>query len=265
PALLSNIGIGNVHVDPGPTAGTFDVTFQGATLGNKKMTLLQASTLIARNEVQVLTINGAIGGSLRLAYDVDANGQSNGTIAANERTAVCPGTVPNPCIQSTGGDDSAAIEAALVALPGIGKNGGNDNVTVARSGSSYTIAFVNGLRRSNVPALQLWDTDTLTAQDSDETVRLVDATGGTYTLTFAADLVPLHLTAAANNAGGTLPIGDYFYSVTGITASGESSASNEASATLAANGQVVLLWIGSTKFTKYRVYRRTIDGQPNGF
>jgi len=111
-----------------PTTGYNYVTFTGA-LGDAVVPTLVASTLTPRDTVQVLTVKGALGGSLKLGFDANSDGQ----VSASETTSA---------ITLTGGDDSAAITTALDQIPGL-----SGNVAVAQSGDSYTIGFVSGLAR----------------------------------------------------------------------------------------------------------------------
>ena len=87
---------------------------------------------------------------------------------------------------------------------------------------------------------------------------VVDATTGTYTLTYAFPVMPSVLTAT-QATGGTLSAGTHFYKVTALTAAGESLASNLASAVTADGGAVDLTWLGIAGATGYRIYRGTSE------
>src|SRR5260370_38912187 len=79
---------------------------------------------------------------------------------------------------------AADIESALNLLPGIG-NGG---VVVSRSGESYTIAFIgSSFAGKNIKPIAIVDTSGLTVQDTVQSGQLIDATGGTFTLTLHAN------------------------------------------------------------------------------
>lgn len=76
--------------------------------------------------------------------------------------------------------------------------------------------------------------------------------------------VPTNLTAAAVGAGGTFAAGTYFWEVTATTALGETTVSNEASATLVLNGSANLAWNAPNNVvTGYRLYRGTATGVEN--
>src|SRR5919202_5233159 len=111
----------------------------------------------------------------------------------------------------------------------------------------------------------MFDRTTLTAVNDVQRLQILDATGGTYTLTFTANLAPSNVVAAVvappGPPVGTLPIGTYFYKVTAITAKGETVASPEVSADVTvANSAVHLTWTGVFGATGYRVYRGTTSG-----
>jgi len=190
--LLPNIGGTNVDV---AAAGTrqFDVTFQNG-LGHRPIQALVATTVTPRSEVQRLEIAGATGGSFKLGYDADNS------------SVIDPGEQTGAIVFNPAADISATIEAALVLLPGIGVDGaGNDNVTVAKSGDDYTIGFVGNLARINFKPFSVTDSTTLAVQNTKQSLQLLDASGGTYTLTFrfgghTGTTGPLPSTAPANTA-----------------------------------------------------------------
>lgn len=75
---------------------------------------------------------------------------------------------------------------------------------------------------------------------------------------------PGALTAAAVAAGGTFPAGTYFWEVTATTALGETTVSNEASATLVLNGSANLTWVlPQGRITAIKVYRGTASNAEN--
>jgi len=103
-----------------------------------------------------------------------------------------------------------------------------------------------------------------TAVDAvDATQQLtVDATGGTFSLTYAPQ--PLQLTAQVGARNLSLTPGTYFYLVTANLAGGESLPSPETFATVGRNGlngSVVLSWFPVPGATGYNVYRGTVAGQ----
>jgi len=70
---------------------------------------------------------------------------------------------------------------------------------------------------------------------------------------------PSHVSATAGS-GGSLAAGTYFYVVTAVSASGESVASDEVSATLGSTGTITVSWSAVTGATGYRVYRGASAG-----
>jgi len=89
----------------------------------------------------------------------------------------------------------------------------------------------------------------------------VDATGGTYTLTYAPR--PLGLTAAQSAGFGSLAAGTYYYEVTAITALGQTAASPETFASVGPGAGVDLSWSPVPFATGYKVYRGTAPGAEN--
>lgn len=72
---------------------------------------------------------------------------------------------------------------------------------------------------------------------------------------------PTGLTATDGGTGGTLAAGTYFYEVTALDgAGGETTASSEASVTVAVNHKINLAWTAVTNATGYNVYRSTTTG-----
>lgn len=71
---------------------------------------------------------------------------------------------------------------------------------------------------------------------------------------------PKNLVAADGGAGGTLAPGTYYYKVTALDgAGGETTASNEASVTIAANHKVTLTWNVVPNAVYYNIYRGTVS------
>jgi hypothetical protein len=67
---------------------------------------------------------------------------------------------------------------------------------------------------------------------------------------------PPYLTATVRT-GGSLPAGTYYYAVTALTPTGETTVSSVQSATVAAGATVKLSWGGPVGATAYRIYRGT--------
>ena len=75
---------------------------------------------------------------------------------------------------------------------------------------------------------------------------------------------PTGLNAAPVVGGGTFAAGTYFWKVTGTDAQGETTGSNEASATIALNGSANLTWNAlPAGTTGVKVYRGTVAGAEN--
>ena len=185
----------------------------------------------------------------------------------------------------------SAVASALEGLSLIGAG----NVDVQQSGGLYRIHFENGMGGAPI-ALLATDPTNLTSGAGEEDVLnvsdtgataddaalltstsltgldmpgpnttqelVVDATAGTYTLTYQYAVNPTNLTAS-QATGGTLHAGTHYYVVTGISSAGESLASNEASAVTAESGAVSLTWIAMPGATDYKIYRGSAQGQEN--
>ena len=207
------------------------------------------------NEVQTVTVSGAVSGTYTLTY--------NGT--------------PSTAIHFNN-DNLASTVATLV---------GAGSVSVSPSGNVYTITFDgSGVAGTNVKPLNP-GTNSLGAQNEIQTITLLNATGGTFTLTTsngtttstatgiaynsALDSTAMPtLPSAAQASGGTLAAGTYYYMVTAITAAGEGVASAEVHAsTDATHGTISLSWTApaspSSPVTDYRIYRGVSAGAENVF
>ena len=73
-------------------------------------------------------------------------------------------------------------------------------------------------------------------------------------------IAPTGVTATPVASGGTFSAGTYYWVVTARTASGETLASAEVSATLVTNGSATLTWNIQGEASSYRVYRATVSG-----
>ena len=87
-----------------------------------------------------------------------------------------------------------------------------------------------------------------------ETVAL-NATAGSFTLSYKSSPVPQSPVATATTGSGTLAAGTYYYKVTAIMPDGETLPSVEVSATLASAGKIALSWQAVTGALSYKVYR----------
>lgn len=75
---------------------------------------------------------------------------------------------------------------------------------------------------------------------------------------------PFALAATPVVGGGTFAAGNYFWEVTAITALGETTVSNEATAAIALNGSATLTWsLPAGPVTGVKVYRGTAAGAEN--
>jgi len=68
-------------------------------------------------------------------------------------------------------------------------------------------------------------------------------------------LAPPPFLSAASSSGGSLPVGTYYYGVTALTPTGETTVSPVHAYTVAAGGKVTLQWSGPVGATGYRIYR----------
>ena len=104
-----------------------------------------------------------------------------------------------------------------------------------------------------------------TAVDPVDAIQIltVDATGGSYTITYAPR--PLNVIASQNRTTSLtgLAAGSYYYVVTAMTALGETLASPEAYATVGAGGRVDLSWYPVPGATSYTIYRGTTPSGEN--
>lgn len=128
---LSNVGAGNVTVNWDQQRGRYDIQFTGILKNTDIPTLVLTTPEIEEtvagiagttSEVQTLSLGGAASGSYTLSY----GGGTTAPIAA--------------------GASAADVQTAIETLPGLG-----GNVTVAASGSDYTITFANTM--GNVASL----------------------------------------------------------------------------------------------------------------
>src|SRR5262249_34984046 len=103
------------------------------------------------------------------------------------------------------GDLSLGIQGALPALTGIG---GGD-VVVSRGGDSYTGAFLGAKAGLNAQPIPGVPPPLFTPPHTKQSLQLLDATGGTYTLTVhvngtAKTTGPLKFNAPANTGAGNV-------------------------------------------------------------
>ncbi|HET7129920.1 MAG TPA: hypothetical protein VFJ93_12675, partial [Gaiellaceae bacterium] len=225
-----------------------------------------------------------------------------GTVGAGVTTFLDTGAAGTPAalptvgvVQSTtvnAADGAGTIQSKLQSLSLIGPG----NVLVEKAGGTYRIHFVNGaggtaiaLLGTDPTALQsgagvvdhLNIVDTARTDDSSALLTstsltglslpaaneiqqlVVDATTGSYTLTYFFPVTPTAL-GAVQATGGTLTAGTHFYRVTAFTDAGESLASNLASAVTADGGAVDLSWTGIAGAHHYRIYRGTSEAMDDG-
>jgi hypothetical protein len=101
----------------------------------------------------------------------------------------------------------------------------------------------------------------VTTIGSGSTVTFTD-TGGAGTsgappvVNTAAILAPVGLSPSASGSGGVLPAGTDYWVITALTANGETTRSNEVTATLSGTtSSNVLTWTADSGATGYRIYR----------
>ena len=248
----------NVTVTGADTVGGKLLTITFATTGDKAQ--LQPTTttaFVGVNELQTVTVAGAVGGTFKLTY----NGTPSGDIQFD-------------------GSNLASVIGSLV--------GGTVTVTGPVS-NTFTVEFSGGtgVAASNVKPLNPGALS-LTAQNEVQFVQVLNATGGTFTLTTStttngtatsstatgitynsvidASARPNSPTATAA-AGGSLAAGDYYYVITALTAAGEGLASAEVHATADATHKTInLSWSTVAGATGgYRIYRGSIAGGESAY
>jgi hypothetical protein len=75
---------------------------------------------------------------------------------------------------------------------------------------------------------------------------------------------PSTLAASPNVGGGTFAAATYFWKITGVNGRGETTASNEATTAVAANGTATLTWAAlPSGTTGVKVYRGTVTNTEN--
>ena len=74
---------------------------------------------------------------------------------------------------------------------------------------------------------------------------------------------PTNLAAVPNASGGTFAPAAYYWKITAFNANGETTVSNEATATVVSNGTATLTWSQVTNATGYKVYRGTSSNGEN--
>lgn len=79
----------------------------------------------------------------------------------------------------------------------------------------------------------------------------------------AALAAPTLTGGTTNASGGTFTAGTYFWKVTAVTGYGETTGSNEVSATLVLNGSKNLSWTAVAGAEQYKVYRGTVTNTQN--
>ncbi|MDX6471351.1 MAG: large repetitive protein, partial [Gaiellaceae bacterium] len=239
----------------------------------------QGTSVDAVDEIQLLTVD-ATGGTFTLTFTLGGVSQTTAAIAA--------------------GASAAAVAAALSALPLIHAVDSAllPAVDVRKAGTVYRVHFQNGLGGQTIPLLIADPTlllngagerDVLNISDTGSTAAggaailtsssltgldmgspnqiqqlVVDATGGTFALTYSYAIFPTSLTATQQGAG-TLTAGTHYYRVTAMVGGLESLASNEVQAVTANNGAVSLSWTGIAGALSYRLYRGDTQGGESAY
>lgn len=102
------------------------------------------------------------------------------------------------------------------------------------------------------------------AQSAGAIVALDPSASGWVTGTGRAPLpAPRLALLTTAGTGGTFTAGTYYYVVTSTNALGETTRSNEISATVANNGTITVNWWSNSMATGYKVYRGTTPGGEN--
>jgi hypothetical protein len=74
---------------------------------------------------------------------------------------------------------------------------------------------------------------------------------------------PVLVKGATNATGGTFTAGTFYWKITAVTGHGETTGSNEVTATLVATGSQALSWAAVANAELYRLYRGTAAGAEN--
>ena len=171
---LSNIGVGDVNVlfENLGTEVRYTVTFQGALAGTNVVQMYadvygaeDGMTYVSThqgggpvNEVQTVELSpAAVGGNFTLTY----SGQTTGNIAWNA--------------------SAATVQSALEALSNIGVG---DVAVTGSAGGIWTVTFQGALGGTNVSEMTGSPGTLIGAVNEKQEVRLFNAGGGTFTLTY---------------------------------------------------------------------------------
>ena len=154
---------------------------------------------------------------------------------------------------------NGALASIANALIGAGASG-SLSVNI---GATLHVAL--GLDLSS-PATVTTTTQGSSGHSEVDTVKL-NATGGSFTVTFQAPVSPPQNVTATAQSGGTLAANTYYYVVTAVTSGGETLASSEQSAIAdSTNGTVALTWNAVAGALSYKVYRGTgTTGNEHGY
>jgi Ca2+-binding RTX toxin-like protein len=196
---------------------------------------------LALDEIQKVTLRNTIGGTFRLKFGANT-------------TAPIFWDAP-----------AATVQAALVALPNIGKNADNaPNVGVIKNGYSYTIEFVGD--RGGQPQAMLTSNfvvnSTQTGDGSHDAIQhvvLQSVETGAFQIDYTYDVKPVSLQADPNHVG-SLAAGVYYYKVTAMVGVNETLASRETSSAVGSNGAIELTWGDVKGAVSYKIYRSTTSG-----
>lgn len=191
-----------------------------------------------------------------------------GTVPASNTTALAaPGTV-TPTGSTTGGTLAAATYYYKVtALNAVGETTGSAEASVVTTGTTSSVALSWGavtaatsykVYRGTAAAGEnvYYTTSANSYTDTGATSTAGTVPGANTTQVSAPGTVTL---TTAN--GGTLTAGTYYYKVTALSTTGETTGSPEASiTTTGANSSVTLSWAAVTAANSYRIYRGTTAG-----
>ena len=233
------------------------------------------------------------GGETFLASTAVTHFHDTGAVTSGAPTPASSATVVTTSTLHYG-DSAGTVHDALAAILG-----GSSSVDVKKAGNVYRITFQgtdfggtaipllltdpSGLKSGagELDQLNIDDSGSVATQDAalltstsltgldlptaNQIQQLVlDATGGTFTLTYTFPLVPLEVSAHTGTAVGTLAAGTHYYRVSAIIGGLETIASPEVAALTAPNGSVNLTWdavsIGTTSADGYRIYRGDTTG-----
>jgi len=217
-------------------SGGFDVTFIG-DLGDQAVPLLTADA--SKLVKDTLLVYDQSTGELDFNFDLGTSVQIARPFSLDLRQLF-------GLLGLTG-----TLASVANSLVGVGASG---NLSV---NASAALHIKLGL---DLNIVSMTETHAGTVSQDEVQTLVIKGTSGSFKLMFPFDGTPQNLVATAGT-GGTLAANTYYYVVTSLIGTRESSASEEVSATLGSAGTITLNWDDLPAATGgYRVYRGTSAG-----